>query len=68
VVFAARHEMACTVDDVLSRRTRARLFARDASVEAADEVAALLGRELGLSPATQRAQAESYRARVSRAE
>ena len=68
VVFAARHEMARTVDDVLSRRTRARLFARDASVAAADEVAALLGDELGLSPATQRAQAESYRTRVSRAE
>ena len=68
VVFAARHEMARTVDDVLSRRTRARLFARDASIAAAADVASLLGGELGLSVATQRAQAETYRARVSRAE
>ncbi len=33
-----------TVDDVLSRRTRARLLARDASAAAADDVAALIGR------------------------
>ena len=30
-VYAVRHEMARTVDDVLSRRTRARLLGRDAS-------------------------------------
>jgi glycerol-3-phosphate dehydrogenase len=68
VVFAARHEMAQTVDDVLSRRTRARLFARDATIAAADDVASLLGAELGLSAHTQRAQVSAYRARVSRAE
>ncbi|MGH9048787.1 MAG: FAD-dependent oxidoreductase, partial [Acidimicrobiia bacterium] len=33
-VFAVRHEMATTLDDVLSRRTRARLLARDASARA----------------------------------
>jgi glycerol-3-phosphate dehydrogenase len=68
VVFAARHEMAQTVDDVLSRRTRARLLARRASVAAADDVADLLGDELGLSPATRREQAAAYRARVTDAE
>jgi glycerol-3-phosphate dehydrogenase len=47
VVYAARAEMACTVDDVLSRRTRARLLARDASAAAADDVAQLLAAELG---------------------
>ena len=31
-VYAARHEMAATLDDVLSRRTRARLLAAEASV------------------------------------
>ena len=46
-VYAARHEMALTLDDVLSRRTRARLLARDASVAAAPAVARLLAAELG---------------------
>ena len=48
-MYAARHEMATTVDDVLARRTRARLQARDASAAAAADVAALLAAELGWS-------------------
>jgi glycerol-3-phosphate dehydrogenase len=59
-VFAARHEMAVTVDDVLSRRTRARLLARDASADAAESVAELLGRELGWSADEHAAQVEAY--------
>ena len=47
-VHAVRHEMATTVDDVLARRTRARLQARDASAAAAPVVAALLGRRARL--------------------
>jgi glycerol-3-phosphate dehydrogenase len=46
-VHAARHEMATTIDDVLARRTRARLQARDASAAAAPVVGSLLARELG---------------------
>ena len=46
-VYAARYEMARTVDDVLSRRTRARLLARDASAAAAADVAALVADDLG---------------------
>jgi glycerol-3-phosphate dehydrogenase len=49
VVYAARHELARTVDDVLSRRMRARLMARDASARAAARVGALIRQELGLS-------------------
>ncbi|MGW2267658.1 glycerol-3-phosphate dehydrogenase/oxidase [Streptomyces koyangensis] len=49
VVYAARAELARSVDDVLSRRTRVRLFARDASAEAAAAVGAILGRELNLT-------------------
>ena len=60
-VYAVRHEMARTLDDVLSRRTRARLFDRHASVEAAESVAALIAPELGWTPAQQAEQAESYR-------
>jgi glycerol-3-phosphate dehydrogenase len=65
VVYAARAEMARTVDDVLSRRTRARLIARDASAAAADEVAALLGAELGWTAADRERQATLYRALVA---
>jgi glycerol-3-phosphate dehydrogenase len=60
-VYAVRHEMARTLDDVLSRRTRARLFDRDATVRAADDVATLIGAELGWSDGERRAQVESYR-------
>jgi glycerol-3-phosphate dehydrogenase len=64
VVYAARHEMACTVDDVLSRRTRARLLARDASADAASDVAELMGAELGWDHGEQHRQVEHYRALV----
>lgn len=47
VVFAARHEMAVTLDDVLSRRTRARILDRAAAAAAAPAVSKLLARELG---------------------
>ena len=46
-VYAARAEMAVTLDDVLSRRTRARLFDRPASVAAADDVARLIADDMG---------------------
>jgi glycerol-3-phosphate dehydrogenase len=65
-VYAVREEMARTVDDVLSRRTRARLLARDATGDAADDVAALLGHELGWSADEERRQAQEYRAAVER--
>lgn len=47
VVWAARHELARTVDDVLARRTRALLLNARAAIEVAPEVAALLSAELG---------------------
>ena len=64
VVHAARHEMARTVDDVLARRTRLRLQARDASAAAADDVAGLLATELGWHPAETAARAEAYCASI----
>jgi glycerol-3-phosphate dehydrogenase len=63
-VYAARYEMAQTLDDVLSRRTRARLLARDASAAAAMDVARLIAPELGWSPARIETEAESYRQSV----
>ncbi len=40
------------MDDILSRRTRARLLARDASAQAASAVAALVADDLGWDAAT----------------
>jgi glycerol-3-phosphate dehydrogenase len=47
VLWAARYEMARTVEDVLARRTRSLLLDTRASLEAAPRVAALLAAELG---------------------
>ena len=63
-IFAVRYEMATTVDDILSRRTRARLETRDASADAAAAVAALLAPELGWDDAEQALQVADYRARI----
>ena len=46
-IFAVRHEMALTLDDVLSRRTRARIVDRRATLASARRVAELIGPELG---------------------
>jgi glycerol-3-phosphate dehydrogenase len=60
-VYAARYEMARTLDDVLSRRTRARLLALDDSARSADEVAALVGPHLGWDAQEQARQVAEYR-------
>jgi glycerol-3-phosphate dehydrogenase len=66
VVYAARHEMALTVDDVLSRRMRARLMARDASARAAVRVGMLIGQELRLSAGEVDRQVADYVAATDR--
>jgi glycerol-3-phosphate dehydrogenase len=63
-IFAVRYEMATTVDDILSRRTRARLELRDASADVALAVAALLAPELGWDEAEQARQVADYRSRI----
>jgi glycerol-3-phosphate dehydrogenase len=60
-VYAARYEMAHTLDDVLSRRTRALLLARDESAALAGDVAALVAPELGWDEAEAARQAEDFR-------
>jgi glycerol-3-phosphate dehydrogenase len=65
-VYAARYEMAVTLDDVLSRRTRARLRNRDAAAAAADDAATLVGAELGWSEAERAAQVAAYREAAAR--
>jgi glycerol-3-phosphate dehydrogenase len=63
--YAVRDEMARTLDDVLSRRTRARLLARDASADAAASVAELIAPDLGWSEAERDAQVAAYRASIA---
>ncbi|MBH8558536.1 glycerol-3-phosphate dehydrogenase/oxidase [Hymenobacter negativus] len=53
VVWAARHELARTVEDVLARRVRLLFLDAAAAVRAAPTVAALLARELGHGAAWQ---------------
>ena len=60
VVHAVRHEHARTVEDVLSRRTRALLLDARASGRCADQVAAIIAAELGRDEAWQAAQVEAY--------
>ncbi|MDB5617747.1 glycerol-3-phosphate dehydrogenase/oxidase [Tardiphaga sp.] len=65
VVYAIRHEMAGSIDDVLSRRMRARLMARDASARAAPRVGEILKSELGLSDQSVADQVRTYLASVA---
>jgi glycerol-3-phosphate dehydrogenase len=59
-VFAARHEMACSVTDVLSRRTRALILGRDDSLDAARRTAELIAPELGWNAERVEREVESY--------
>lgn len=47
VVWAVRHEMARTIDDVLARRVRVLFLDAGAAIAMAPEVAALIAKELG---------------------
>jgi glycerol-3-phosphate dehydrogenase len=60
VAWAARHEAARTVEDVLSRRMRALLLDARASQEAAPRVAALLAAELGFDESWQETQVRDF--------
>jgi glycerol-3-phosphate dehydrogenase len=64
-LYAVREEMACTLDDVLSRRTRARLLGRDASARAAADVARLVGQELGWTAEREADEVATYRQTVA---
>jgi glycerol-3-phosphate dehydrogenase len=60
VAWAARQEMARTVDDVLARRTRALLLDAAAAQEVAPVVADVLAEALGQDPDWARSQAETF--------
>ncbi|RAK63908.1 glycerol-3-phosphate dehydrogenase/oxidase [Hymenobacter edaphi] len=60
VVWAARHELARTVEDVLARRVRLLFLDAAAAGRAAPAVAALLAAELGHDEAWQRTQVAAF--------
>ena len=60
VVWAAREEMACTVEDILARRTRALFLNARAAIEMAPAVAALLAREWNCDALWQKQQVEDF--------
>jgi glycerol-3-phosphate dehydrogenase len=60
VVWAARYEMARTLEDVLARRTRALFLNARAALSMAPRAAALLARELGRDAAWQARQVEEF--------
>ncbi|MBW2382253.1 MAG: glycerol-3-phosphate dehydrogenase/oxidase [Deltaproteobacteria bacterium] len=64
-LYAASHEGALHLDDVLTRRTRISIETFDRGVAAARHVAALIGEVLGWDEATIAREIEHYEARVS---
>ena len=60
-VYAARSEMSVTLDDVLSRRTRARLFDRPAAAGAAADVARLIAADMDWDDAEVERQVAEFR-------
>ncbi|MCE9622173.1 MAG: glycerol-3-phosphate dehydrogenase/oxidase [Actinomycetia bacterium] len=64
-IYAVRHEMALTLDDVLTRRTRARLIDRAAALRAAPSVAALLATELNWDAAEVKRQVDHFEAQCA---
>ena len=65
VTWAARHEMARTVEDVLARRMRVLFLDARAAIEMAPQVAALLAQELGRDVAWEEEQLRGFRAVAS---
>ena len=62
VLWAVRHEMARTVEDVLARRTRALFLNARAALEMAPAVADLMAAELGWDEPTRKQHLTAFRA------
>jgi glycerol-3-phosphate dehydrogenase len=66
VAWAARYELALSLDDVLSRRTRLSPELADRGATVAPRVAAILGAELGWGGARQALEVQTYLASARR--
>ena len=65
IVYAATHEGALHLEDVLARRTRISIEAWDRGVEAAPVAAALMAKELGWDAARTERETAHYLKRVA---
>jgi glycerol-3-phosphate dehydrogenase len=66
VAWAARHELALSIDDVLARRMRLVQELPDRGASVAPRVAAILGADLGWDAARQAAEVATFLAGASR--
>jgi len=66
IQYAASHEGAQTVDDVISRRTRIAFEAQDHGLHLADEIAAIVAPVLGWSAKERKASVTAYEDLVDR--
>jgi len=66
IAYAAREEMAMTIEDVLSRRIGLQLLDWRAARDAAAVTGAMLAKELGWSEAFEREAVESYSGKITR--
>lgn len=66
IVYAATHEGARTVDDVISRRTRLAFEAPGHGVHLAEEIASLIGPVLGWNPKEKKQSISDYKELVER--
>ncbi|MHB1920925.1 MAG: glycerol-3-phosphate dehydrogenase/oxidase [Chitinophagaceae bacterium] len=66
VIWAVRHEMARTVEDVLARRLRILFLDARAAIDLSAEVGTLMAGELGYDPNWQASQLVSFRALAGR--
>jgi len=60
IIWAVRHEMARTVEDVLARRTRALILDAKISMEIAQKVASIMAKELNYNKAWEKEQVSNY--------
>ncbi len=65
-VRAVEHELACTLTDIMVRRTKVAFAARDHGIPAAARVAAAVARHAGWDEAECARQVEAYRAETAR--
>lgn len=61
ILWAVRHEMAMTLEDVLARRTRALLLNAEAAINAAPLVASIMAIEMGKSKAWEEQQVKDFK-------
>lgn len=64
ILYAVTHEGALHLDDVLTRRTRLSIETPHRGVEAAEEVARIMGSVIGWDEAETKRELDHYRARV----